>query len=162
MDTTLSTQTKFKERYLGFLQSELKLSNQEAQTLIQNTISLIRRDSVPYLFQLPGQLVFQAVSAVESPYKPRKYCKLINITLTLFSEDDIAYRQKHGKNGVPKLRQRQIIRMANEAASQGTLLSIDDFALRIFNCGARTISRDVKELQSQGIHIPLRSYSLNQ
>ncbi len=159
MVTISNPQAKFEERYLGFLRNELNLSNEEAQALIQNTLPLIRQNHVPNLFQLPGQMIFQAVAASESPYKPRKYCELINITLTLFSEDDIPYRQTHGKNGVPKLRQRQIIRMANEAASQGALLSIDDFAMRIFNCGSRTISRDVKSLSSQGIHVPLRAYS---
>jgi Protein of unknown function (DUF1670) len=50
---------------------------------------------------------------------------------------------------VAALRQRQIARMAQEALDQGALLTAEDHAFRIFNCGLRTISRDLKELAAQ-------------
>ncbi len=34
--------------------------------------------------------------------------------------------------------------MAHEALDQGALLTAEDLAYRIFNCGLRTISRDLK------------------
>jgi hypothetical protein len=47
--------------------------------------------------------------------------------------------------------------MAQEALDQGALLTAEDFAFRIFNCGLRTISRDLKALAAEGIVVPLRS-----
>jgi hypothetical protein len=61
------------------------------------------------------------------------------------------------RHGVAALRQRQMVRMAHEALDQGAVLTAEDFAFRIFNCGLRTISRDLKALADQGIVVPLRS-----
>jgi hypothetical protein len=47
--------------------------------------------------------------------------------------------------------------MANEALDQGALLTGEDLAFRIFNCGLRTISRDLKALAESGVVVPLRS-----
>ena len=47
--------------------------------------------------------------------------------------------------------------MAQEALDQGALLTAEDFAFRIFNCGLRTISRDLQALTEEGIIVPLRS-----
>lgn len=55
------------------------------------------------------------------------------------------------------LRRKQLARMASEAMDQGALLTAEDFAYRIFNCGMRTITRDLKALREQGITVPLRS-----
>jgi len=40
---------------------------------------------------------------------------------------------------------------------QGALLTAEDLAFRIFNCGLRTISRDLKALAKKGESVPLRS-----
>jgi hypothetical protein len=47
--------------------------------------------------------------------------------------------------------------MTQEALDQGALLTAEDLAFRIFNCGLRTISRDLKALAAQGTVVPLRS-----
>jgi transposase len=48
-------------------------------------------------------------------------------------------------------------RMCIEAFQQGGLLTIEDLANRLFNCGQRTLSRDLEALRRQGIVLPLRS-----
>jgi len=48
-------------------------------------------------------------------------------------------------------------RICNEAFQQGGLLTIEDFAIRLLNCGERTLSRDIAALNSQGIILPMRS-----
>jgi len=58
---------------------------------------------------------------------------------------------------IAALRRRQIVRMAQEALDQGALLTAEDFAFRIFNCGLRTISRDLQALAEEDITVPLRS-----
>ena len=106
-----------------------------------------------------GQLVLTAVSADEPGHKPLSRCKMVPVILTLYAgKEDYEYRvaQKH-KQGIAALRRRQIARMAQEALDQGALLTAEDFAFRIFNCGLRTISRDLQALVEQGITVPLRS-----
>lgn len=106
-----------------------------------------------------GQLALTAVSADEPGHKPLKYCKMVPVILTLYSgTEDYEYRlDQEGKGGVVALRRRQIQRMAHEALDQGALLTAEDFAFRIFNCGLRTISRDLQALAGQEVVVPLRS-----
>src|SRR4030042_2709480 len=105
-----------------------------------------------------GQLVLPVVSANEPGHKPLVQCKMTSVILTLYAgEEDYQYRLAHGPDGVAALRQRRIERIANEALDQGGLLTAEDLALRIFNCGLRTISRDLKALAKQDIVVPLRS-----
>jgi len=105
-----------------------------------------------------GQLALTAVSADEPGHKPLAQCKMVPIVLTLYAgTEDHHLRLEHRRQGVARLRQRQIYRMAHEALDQGALLTAEDFAFRIFNCGLRTISRDLKTLAAEGLTIPLRS-----
>lgn len=124
---------------------------------------LVKEVYFPWLSQpegiQAGQLALTAVSADEPGHKPLKYCKMVPVTLTLYSgTEDYEYRlDQEGKGGVAALRRRQIQRMAHEALDQGALLTAEDFAFRIFNCGLRTISRDLQALAEQEIVVPLRS-----
>ena len=105
-----------------------------------------------------GQLALTAVSAEEPGHKPLAQCKMVPIVLTLYAgKEDHQLRLEHGRQGIARLRQRQIYRMAQEALDQGALLTAEDFAFRIFNCGLRTISRDLKALAEEGLTVPLRS-----
>lgn len=130
----------------------------EAQALTE----LVKEVYFPWLAQpdaiQAGQLAMTAVSAEEPGHKPLSQCKMVPVVLTLHAgEEDHRYRLAHGSQGTVALRQRQIERMAQEALDQGALLTAEDLALRIFNCGLRTISRDLKALAEQGIVVPLRS-----
>lgn len=105
-----------------------------------------------------GQLALTAVSADEPGHKPLAQCRMVPVILTLYAgEEDHRLRLEHGRQGVAHLRQKQIYRMAHEALDQGALLTAEDFAFRIFNCGLRTISRDLKALAAEGLIVPLRS-----
>jgi len=82
-------------------------------------------------------------------------CKQISVTLTLDAgEEDLKIREKEGVIG---LRQYRIQRVCEEAFQQGGLLTVEDLANRLFNCGERTISRDLKALKEKNIVLPLRS-----
>ena len=106
-----------------------------------------------------GQLALTAISADEPGHKRLSLCKMVPVVLTLYAgEKDYEYRvTQKGKKGIATLRRRQIARMAQEAIDQGALLTAEDLAFRIFNCGLRTISRDLQALSEQGITVPLRS-----
>ncbi len=131
----------------------------EAQALTD----LVKEVYFPWLAQpeaiQAGQLAMTAVSAGEPGHKPLSRCKMVPVVLTLYAgEEDHKYRvAQEGAQGTVALRRRQIVRMAQEALDQGALLTAEDFAFRIFNCGLRTISRDLKALAKENIVVPLRS-----
>ena len=130
----------------------------EAQALTE----LVKEVYFPWLSQpeaiQAGQLATTAVSADEPGHKPLSKCKMVSVVLTLYAgKEDHQYRLSRGPNGTVALRQRQIERMAQEALDQGALLTAEDLAFRIFNCGLRTISRDLQALADQDIVVPLRS-----
>jgi len=130
----------------------------EAQALTE----LVKEVYFPWLSQpdaiQAGQLAMTVVSADEPGHKPLARCKMVPIILTLYAgQEDYQYRLSHGPDGVAALRQRQIERMALEALDQGGLLTAEDLAFRIFNCGLRTMSRDLKALARQDVLVPLRS-----
>ncbi len=106
-----------------------------------------------------GQLALTAVSADEPAHRRLSRCKMVPVVLTLYAgEEDYEYRvRQKEKKGITALRQRQTERMAQEALDQGALLTAEDLAFRIFNCGLRTISRDLQALSELGITVPLRS-----
>jgi len=123
---------------------------------------LVKEVYFPWLSQpeaiQAGQLAMTAVSADEPGHRPLSKCKMVPVVLTLYAgEEDHRYRLSQKRNGTVSLRQRQIERMAHEALDQGALLTAEDFAFRIFNCGLRTISRDLKALAERDVVVPLRS-----
>jgi hypothetical protein len=103
----------------------------------------------------PGQLLFQVV-AIEAPSNiPLSECEQITVLLTLDAGDeDLDIRRDKGVVG---LRHHRIQRLANEAFQQGGLLTVEDIATRLLNCGERTICRDLSFFKAQKIHLPLRS-----
>lgn len=103
----------------------------------------------------PGQIQLPVVSLKTSPKIPLRDAELVNVTITLFDDDiDLDIRQK---DGVVALRQHRIQRVCTEAFQQGGLLTVEDLAYRLFNCGQRTICRDIKAFKDKDITIPLRS-----
>lgn len=103
----------------------------------------------------PGQLLFQVVSAKNGPQAPLDKCELVTVTLTLDAgEHDLNIKEA---SGVVGLRRYRLERICLEAHDQGGLLTVEDVANRLFNCGERTICRDLAHFRKQGIFIPLRS-----
>ena len=137
----------------------LSCSRFEAEALTE----LVKEVYFPWLAQpqavQAGQLAMTVVSTDEPGHKPLSKCKMVPVVLTLYAgKKDHEYRlAQEGAQGTVALRRRQIMRMAQEALDQGALLTAEDFAFRIFNCGLRTISRDLKALSEERIVVPLRS-----
>lgn len=103
----------------------------------------------------PGQILFQVVSIENSPQRKLSDCKMISVVLTLDAgAEDINIKQQYGVIG---LRRHRLQRITNECFQQGGLLTIEDIANRLFNCGERTLCRDIKALKEQNIVLPLRS-----
>ena len=103
----------------------------------------------------PGQVVTQVVSIDASPGLQLSECPMVNVTLTLDAgEEDLKIRKEQGVIGV---RRHKLQRISEEAFQQGGLLTVEDFAHRLFNCGERTLTRDLAALRKNNIEIPLRS-----
>lgn len=103
----------------------------------------------------PGQILFEVVSVENGPQKKLSDCKMVSVILTLDAGGkDLAIRQERGVIG---LRRHRLQRITNEAFQQGGLLTVEDIANRLFNCGEKTLSRDIKAFKEQSIVLPLRS-----
>src|SRR5262249_35829991 len=84
------------------------------------------------------------VAAQEPAGKPLAACQKVSVLLTLDAgPEDYQVRLAHGVEG---LRRRRVLRVTAEAREQGGLLSYEDLAFRLFNCGVRTVVRDVQAL----------------
>jgi len=105
----------------------------------------------------PGQMKVLGISLSEPPGKPLRECKLTEAIVTLDAgiEDQLT-RLGDGENGVTALRRKRLLRITTEALEQNVVLTGEDIAYRILNCGVRTVSRDVKYFQKLGIQVPLR------
>ena len=103
----------------------------------------------------PGQILFQVVSIEASPTTRLANSKQLTVTLTFDAgREDLEMRRMQG---VPALRRHRMQRMAVEAFQQGGLLTLEDLANRLFNCGQRTLTRDLDIMRRKGIVLPLRS-----
>jgi hypothetical protein len=102
-----------------------------------------------------GQILFQIVSKENGPSISLADCKQLTVLLTLDAgQEDLRIKEKHG---ITALRRHRIERVCHEAFQQGGLLTIEDLASRLFNCGERTLSRDLAYFRENDIFIPLRS-----
>ena len=101
-----------------------------------------------------GRIRLLVVAAEEPAGKPLAACQKVSVLLTLDTgPEDYQVRLAHGVEG---LRRCRILRVTAEAREQGGLLSYEDLAFRLFNCGVRTIVRDVQALRRRGIEVPAR------
>jgi Protein of unknown function (DUF1670) len=101
-----------------------------------------------------GRIKLLVVAAGEPAGKSLEQCQKVNVELTLDAgQDDYQVRLEYGVEG---LRRCRILRVTAEAREQGGLLSYEDLAFRLFNCGIRTIVRDVQALRRREIEVPSR------
>ena len=103
----------------------------------------------------PGQIRFVVTGVENGPSKRLKNAEMVTVTLTLDAgEEDLEVKKEIGVVG---LRLHRLQRICQEAIIQGGVLTIEDIANRLFNCGERTLVRDISELKKQGVILPLRS-----
>ena len=103
----------------------------------------------------PGQIRLSIVSIEANSGQRLSDAKQVTVTLTLTDDkEDLPIRKQIGVVG---LRRHRIQRICQQALDQGGLLTVEDLAYRIFNCGQRTICRDLQYFRDKDIFIPLRS-----
>jgi DNA-binding CsgD family transcriptional regulator len=125
-------------------------------------LDVVREVYQPYMDDSPGALApgrisLVAVCADEPAGKPVADCEKRTVCLTVHrgAQDD----RRLQEHGPAAYRQVRIPDLAQEALSQGALLTREDLAYRIFFVGTRTISRDlaVLRVKDPSRPIPLRS-----
>lgn len=156
----LATKTQ-DQALLAALQSEFNYSPFESRAILTTV-----RET--YLAQLrtpetlkPGQMVTLAIRADEPPGKPLKECQFVPIVITVHAAEDDVVRQKGGRQGVRQARRQQLERISWEAVAQDSLLTVEDLAYRILNCGVRTIEEDLAYFQAQERPLPLRGQQMD-
>lgn len=103
----------------------------------------------------PGQIAFNVVGIENSPKEKLSDCQMKTVILTLDAgEEDLAVRKEQG---VTALRRHRLKRICTESFLQDGLLTVEDLANRLLNCGERTLTRDLAALKQQGVILPLRS-----
>lgn len=100
-----------------------------------------------------GQVKLLVAAAHEPAGKAIEECQKVTVLLTLDTKDDSTIRACDGVTG---LRRSRILRLACEARDQDGLLSYEDLAYRLLNCGVRTIVRDIAALRRRGVEVPSR------
>lgn len=102
-----------------------------------------------------GQVKFLCLGIENSPKTAIADSSMVLVRLSLDAgTEDLQIRKN---KGVSALRQHRLQRMAHQAYQQGGLLTLEDLAYRLLNCGQRTLVRDLATLKSQGVILPLRS-----
>jgi len=102
-----------------------------------------------------GQIRLQILAIEAKVSQPISESRQLTVTLTLNDDrEDLKIRQQEG---IIALRRHKIQRICQEAFDQGGLLTVEDLAYRVFNCGERTICRDLEYFRKKDIFIALRS-----
>lgn len=145
-------------RFLGIIRQGLGCSPFEAEAVLDS----VKEVYYPYLgtgssMIPPGHISLLCVDAEEPAGKPVKDCQMRDVTLKIHigkTDDEIIQ-----KEGIAAFRRSRIPFLAQEALSQGALLTREDLAYRVFFVGTRTISRDLNYLRTQKpeIPVPIRS-----
>jgi hypothetical protein len=148
-------QKQLDQQFINEIIHGLQCSPFEAKAVLEAVYKVYR----PYFetsgHLKPGQILFPVISIDEGPTARLANSKQVTVTLTLDAgEEDLQIRKEQGVVG---LRQHRLERVCTEAFQQGGLLTIEDLAYRLFNCGQRTLLRDLAQLRAQGIILPLRS-----
>lgn len=104
----------------------------------------------------PGQILFQVASINMAVNEQIENGAQTTVVLTVDAgAEDLKIRKAEGVIG---LRRYRIQRVCEEAFQQDGLFTLEDLAIRLFNCGERTISRDLKYFKEHNISLPLRSF----
>jgi uncharacterized protein YerC len=141
--------------FVNSLIQGMNCSNFEAMAILNQVYEIYQPFFDNSATMKSGQVLFEVVSAENSPKLPLSECKLARVILTIDAgEEDLTVREQEGVTG---LRRHRLERICNEAFQQGGLLTVEDIANRLLNCGERTLCRDIAYFKEQDIVLPLRS-----
>jgi hypothetical protein len=142
-------------QFMNKLQAGMNCSAFEAKAILNCVYDVYQPFFDNSASMKPGQIYFEVVAIENSAKEKLSDCRMKTVVLSLDAGTaDLAVREQEGVIG---LRRHRLERIANEAFQQGGLLTVEDIANRLLNCGERTVTRDIKALKDKGICLPLRS-----
>lgn len=142
-------------QFVNKLQAGMNCSMFEAKAILNLVYEVYQPFTENSASLKPGQLLFEVVGIENSPKEKLSDCQMKTVVLTLDAgEEDLRVRREQG---VIELRRHRLQRLTNEAFSQDGLLTVEDLANRLLNCGERTLTRDIAALKKQGVVLPIRS-----
>lgn len=148
-------QKQLDTQFINKLQQGMNCSMFEAKAILNAVYEVFQPFFDNSASMKPGQIYFEVIGIENSPKQKLKEATMKTVILTLDGgKEDILIRKQYG---VEALRRHRLQRICNEAFQQGGLLTVEDLANRLFNCGERTINRDIKKLKDEKIVLPLRS-----
>lgn len=103
---------------------------------------------------LPGELCYVAVAATEPPGRTIAACSKVRIRLQLVSSKD---RHILDEQGLARMRQARLVRLAQQARAQGALLTVEDLAFLTCSSPA-TVKRDLAFQRRRGDAAPTRGH----
>jgi len=138
--------------------SEVKYDFELAPGVARSILESVKYNFDPEYFHENGlskdRVPINLVSSDEPAGRPLLKCKLVTVWITLVSKTDF---DVYSQYGVSAVRRARMLRYAEEAYDQGALFTHEDLA-SLLNVSERTIRRDVKEYEAQGIVVPTRGY----
>jgi hypothetical protein len=142
-------------QFINRLQAGLNCSPFEAKAILNCVYEVYQPYFDNTASMKSGQILFEVVSVENSAKEKLSDCQMKTVVLTLDAgQTDLLVREHKGVIG---LRRHRLQRIATETFQQGGLLTVEDIANRLLNCGERTLIRDIKALKNEGICLPLRS-----
>lgn len=148
-------QKSLNQQFINRLIEGLNCSQFEAAAILDTVYQVFSPYMQPDEQQGLGQIHTLCTGIENSSSKSLSQAQMVRVRLTLDGgQEDLAIRRSQG---IVALRHHRIERMAHQAYQQGGLLTLEDFAYRILNCGMRTLVRDMKTFRERSIVLPLRS-----
>lgn len=148
-------QKQLDTQFVNILIQGMNCSQFEAKAIINQVYEVYQPFFDNASAMRPGQMLFEVVSIVNSARKKLSECIMLSVILTLDAgAEDLLIKKEQGVIG---LRRHRLQRVCYEAFQQGGLLTVEDIAHRLLNCGERTVCRDIEAFKEQGIILPLRS-----
>lgn len=148
-------QKNLNQQFINRLIEGLNCSRFEATAILDTVYEVFNPYMVPDEQQGLGRIHLLCTGIENSSSKSLDQAQMIRVRLTLDGGDeDLRIRRTQG---IVALRYHRIERMAHQAYQQGGLLTLEDLAYRILNCGMRTLVRDMKAFRERSIVLPLRS-----
>jgi hypothetical protein len=148
-------QKTLNQQFINRLIDGLNCSRFEAHAILDTVYEVFASHMDTSGQQGIGDIHFLCTGIENSSAKPLKDANMVRVRLTLDGGDeDLAIRRADGPVAV---RRHRLERITHQAYQQGGLLTLEDVAFRLFNCGMRTLVRDVSYFKEQSIMLPLRS-----
>lgn len=138
------------QRFLGVLEDDFGQAPGVSKVILEQAQSCLIGSSTTLR---PGQ-VRVLLTAIEAGHgRTLRETRLQEVVWTIHAgQEDLQVQQEHGSAGLRRVRMQRLV---DEALAQGSVATQEDLA-QALHVSVRTIKRDCKALEAQGINLPTR------